>query len=166
MLLARTCRRLSLFVVVVLVSMMTTSSLYAQSAEEEVRAAIDRMFDGMRAGDSTMVGSVFHKDMVMARVAPTREGTTTLQNGNPQGFLNMVGSPHDKVWDEKIWDVKIHIDGDLASAWMNFAFYLGEDFSHCGVNSMQFHRTEEGWKIIHLADTSRREGCDVPDNIK
>ena len=56
----------------------------------------------------------------------------------------------------------ISIDGRLASAWMEFAFYLGENLSHCGVNSMQLYRTDEGWKIVYLADTNRPPTCEPP----
>ncbi|TAK42505.1 MAG: hypothetical protein EPO28_07185 [Saprospiraceae bacterium] len=32
--------------------------------------------------------------------------------------------------------------------------------SHCGVNAIQlFKSAEGGWKIIHITDTRRREGC-------
>ena len=74
-----------------------------------------------------------------------------------------MGTPHDEVWDERIWDVVIHIDDNLASAWMNYAFILGDTLSHCGVNSMQFVRTAEGWKAVYLVDTRRRTGCEVPE---
>jgi hypothetical protein len=30
---------------------------------------------------------------------------------------------------------------------------------------MELVRTAEGWKIIALADTRRREGCEVPEGL-
>ena len=62
------------------------------------------------------------------------------------------------MWDERIGDVEVHIDGGLATAWVPYAFYLGEEFSHCGANAVHLARTSEGWKIIHLTDT-RRQDC-------
>lgn len=131
---------------------------YAQSDEAEVRAVIDRLFDGMRTGDSTMVRSVLHEEALMARA-----GSQGLRIGPTDGFVRAVGTPHDEVWDERIWDVHISIDGRLASAWMEFAFFLGDTLSHCGVNSMQLYQTDEGWKIIYLADTNRPPTCEVPE---
>lgn len=132
----------------------------AQSPEDDVRAAIDQLFDGMRAGDSTLVSSVFYEGALMGRAVD--QG---LQAGPPDRFLQAIGTPHDEVWDERIWDVKIHVDQRLASAWMEYAFYLGEDLHHCGVNSMQLYRTDAGWKIAYLVDTNRGTNCEIPDSV-
>jgi hypothetical protein len=40
---------------------------------------------------------------------------------------------------------------------MNYAFYLDDQFSHCGVNAFQLVRMEAGWQIIQITDTRRRE---------
>ena len=134
----------------------------AQTPEEEVRATIDHLFDGMRAGDSTAVRATFHKDATLASTF-SREGTPILHAGSVDDFVNAVGTPHEQVWDEKIWDVKIHVRDNLAVAWMDYGFFLGDQFSHCGVNSFQLVRTEDGWKTIHLIDTRQQEGCEVPE---
>ena len=47
----------------------------------------------------------------------------------------------------------------LASVWMDYRFYVGECFSHCGVDTFHLVRTAEGWRIVDLADARRREGC-------
>ena len=151
---------LSSFLALLILSVDATP-VSAQSPEDEVRAAIDQLFDGMRAGDSTMVSAVFYEGAQMGRAL--NEGMRTRGIG---GFLNAIGTPHDEVWDELIWDVKIHVDRRLASAWMEYAFYLGDNLHHCGVNSMQFYRTDEGWKIAYLVDTDRGMDCDIPDDLK
>lgn len=134
----------------------------SQSAEDDVRAVIDQMFDGMRAGDSAMVASVFLSGAIMGRA--TDNG---YRAGSTDGFVRAVGSPHDAVWDERIWDVDIHIDERLATAWMQFAFYLGEQLSHCGVNSMTLYQTDDGWKVVHLADTNRGQECgEIPEDVR
>jgi len=135
----------------------TFNVLHAQSDQVKVRKVIDLLFDGMRAGDSTLVRSVFHNDAVMVRI-----GDQGLRKGNIDQFVRAVGADRDVVWDEQIWDVRISIDGRLASTWMEFAFFLGDDLSHCGVNSMQLYLTDEGWKIFHIADTQRQLTCKPP----
>ena len=142
----------------ILLACLPAPPVQAQSEEvDQVRAVIDRLFDGMRAGDSTMVRSVLHESALMGRA-----GDQGFSVGSPDQFVRAVGTPHDQVWDERIWDVQISIDGRLASAWMEFAFFLGENMSHCGVNSMQLYRTDEGWKIVYLADTNRPPTCEPP----
>lgn len=132
--------------------------LAAQSpGEQEVRAVIDRLFDGMRAGDSTAVRSTLHSE---ARLVTTslRDGQTVLRTDPVDGFVRAVGTPHPEVWDERISNVEIRVDEPLATAWMNYSFYAGDQFSHCGVNAFQFFRGPDGWQIIQIADT-RRESC-------
>lgn len=129
----------------------------AQNAEEEVLAVVHRLFDGMRAGDSAMVRSTFAGE---ARLVST--GPQGMQVIPVDRFVQMVGTPHDSIYDEPIWDVRVQIDGPLAAVWAKYAFFLGTQFSHCGVDAFQLHRGPEGWKIFHLADTRQREGCEMP----
>ncbi len=137
------------------------SSALAQSAEQEVMATVQRLFDGMRAGDSTVVRSVFHPSARLVSVG-MREGAPVLREDAIDAFVAAVGTPHDEVWDERIWNTQVRVDGNLATAWMDYAFYLGERLSHCGVNAFQLFRGPEGWRIIQIADTRRREGCQTP----
>ncbi|NNG16668.1 MAG: hypothetical protein HKM89_09315 [Gemmatimonadales bacterium] len=132
----------------------------AQSAEADVMAVITRLFDGMRAGDSAMVRSTFAPD-VRLMSAFERDGVPTLtrRTGALDRFVTAVGTPHDEIWDEHIWGTEIRIDDRLATVWTNFAFHLGTNLSHCGVNAFQLFHGTEGWKIINLVDTRRTEGC-------
>jgi hypothetical protein len=130
----------------------------AQSAEADVMAVITRLFDGMRAGDSAMVRSTFSSEARLMR-AFERDGVPTLQPGSLDRFVSAVGTPHDEIWDERIWGTEIRVDDRLATVWTNFAFHLGTDLRHCGVNAFQLFLGQEGWKIINLVDTRRTEGC-------
>ena len=136
-----------------------TSSI-AQSEEEAVKTAIMTLFDGMREADSAKVHSVFIDDVSMQTIAPGRNNEMMLQTGDLQRFLTSVGTPHDRVYDERILDYQIKIDGAVASVWTPYKFYLGDQFSHCGVNSFQLMKGTEGWKIIYLVDTRRRGNCE------
>ncbi|HUF11873.1 MAG TPA: nuclear transport factor 2 family protein [Longimicrobiales bacterium] len=133
--------------------------------QRAIANVVHELFDGMRAGDSTAVRSVLHPRVRMV--------TSSRRDGQPvvaveeslDGFVEAVGTPHEEVWDERIWGLLIRTDGDFGMAWMNYAFYLGSRFSHCGVDLMELVRTADGWKIIGLADTRRREGCEVPASL-
>lgn len=128
------------------------------NAEKEVRAVITRMFDGMRAGDSTMVRSTLHPEARMVRPM-LRNGVMGAQIDSPHAWVKAIGTPHAEAWDERISNVRITIDGNLAHAWMDFEFWRGSQFSHCGVDSMHLIKLAEGWKVVDLADTSRKDGC-------
>jgi hypothetical protein len=42
---------------------------------------------------------------------------------------------------------------------MDYSFYLGDKFSHCGVDAFLLARDGTEWKVVSLADTRRRQGC-------
>lgn len=127
--------------------------------EQEVIKIIQQMFDGMRAGDSSMVSAVFAPEMTMKSFFTNKEGKAVLRKGNAQGFLDAVGTPHDKVWDEKIWSYEVKIEDRLAIAWTDYTFYLGGEMSHCGVNTFTLFNSDAGWVITDITDTRKREGC-------
>lgn len=125
----------------------------------EVVNTVKRLFDGMRAGDSTAVRSVFHHTATMQTAFTDRDGKPQLREGSLEKFVEAVGTPHDEIWDEKIWSYSVQLDGNLATVWTPYTFYLGEKMSHCGVNTFLMCRGEEGWKILHIADTRRTTDC-------
>lgn len=131
----------------------------AQTAEADIHSVIETLFDGMRAGDSAMVASVFDRSAQMYSIFTNSEGKVVKNEGSLAQFLQAVGTPHAEVWDEKIHSVSIHLDADLASVWTPYSFFVGETFSHCGVNSIQMAKLQEKWKIIYLVDTRRRQNC-------
>lgn len=138
---------------------LVPQSVLAQGAPDEdaVVEVVERLFDAMRAGDSAMARSVFALE---ARLITTSGRTGPELGVSPiDRFVQAVGKPHDQMWDERIWDTEIRIDGPLATVWTHYAFYLGDRFSHCGVDSFQLFRGSAGWKIVSLADTRRVDDC-------
>ncbi len=148
------------FLVLLLLLSSPLQRASAQYLEEgEVIATLARLFDGMRAGDSAAVRSVFHPEARLQSAFVSREGRPVLATQEIGKFIGAVGTPHDEVWDEKIWTYDIRIDGNLATVWTDYTFYRGEEMSHCGVNAFQLFKDEQGWKIIQITDTRRRSGC-------
>jgi len=142
--------------------------LLAQTAQDnrEILVPVNDLFRGMNSGDSALVHSVFTPAPTLVTVSKNKDGVPDLRTGQLQKFLDAVGTPHDLKWSEPIWDVKIQMDGNLAQVWAKYAFYLGKEFSHCGVDAFQLFKGADGkWKIFHLADTRQKDGCSVPPAI-
>lgn len=137
------------------------STMPEPAEREEIVRVLDTVFDAMRAGDSATLRRVFHPDARLVSF-PAESAVSAPRTTAIGDFIAAVGSPRDEVWDERIWDVRVEIDGPLATAWMQYAFHLDDTLSHCGVNAMQLYRSDEGWKVVHVADTRRREGCVSP----
>lgn len=149
-----------------LLLVLPESRLLAQE-EARVRIPIDQLFAGMAAGDSAMVRSVFTQQVSLATILKDKDGKPMIRyESSIQDFLKAVGSPHPQSFNEPIWDVEVRVDGDFAQVWAKYAFYLGRQFSHCGVDAFHLVRNAQGdWKIFHLADTRQKEGCVIPKEV-
>lgn len=148
-------------VAIVLLACMFFGALpaIAQIEQSEVRAVIDQLFTGMRSGDSTLVRKSFTTDATLQSVVTGPNGATDSPKSSVEGFIKAVGTPHNEIWDEQAYDVVIHIDGPMATAWVPYKFYRGGQFSHCGVNALTLIKLNNGWKIGSITDTRRKEQC-------
>ena len=139
----------------------------AQSAEAEIKQVITQLFKGMELGDSAMVHRSLDDHTTMVSVVPAKNGEVILQReSSPEAFLKAVGTPHKGTWYEEFWNFKVQQDGGFATAWCDYAFYLDNTFSHCGVDAFHLYKGKDGWKVFHLADTRRKDGCDIPPDIR
>jgi len=149
--------------------LLTSQISFAQltSEQEAVLKPIKQLFEGMQKGDSAMVRKTFTKQVTMATIGTNKEGKSFIsRESSLDGFLKQIGSPHTDAYNEMIWDEKILIDGNFAQVWVNYAFYLGKVFHHCGVDAFHLVKGNDGfWKIFHLADTRQVNGCQVPQKI-
>lgn len=143
--------------------------LYAQDVPDRdaIVKVVHRLFEGMQKGDSAMVSSTFAKEVTMATMRRNKENKAELVRENSiAGFLKAVGTPHPDVWYEEVWNLKVQQDDNFAQVWCDYAFYVGNRFSHCGVDALNLYKGEEGWKIFHLADTRRSSPCSIPLEIQ
>jgi hypothetical protein len=131
--------------------------------EKAVIKVIDDLFDAMRAGDSILLKRVFYINANLSTVME-KDGKAEIRNEDLKTFIKAVGAPHNQVYDERITSYEVKIDGKLATVWTDYNFYLGDKFSHCGVNAFQLVKTEEEWKIFQISDTRRKDNCKTETN--
>jgi hypothetical protein len=147
------------------VALLTNAFIYVTYAapsftdEQDARQVVDKLFTGMRNSDSTAVRSVFTKQCTLTSISKNAADSTVVHKGTVDSFVKAVGMPHKDQWDERIYDVKVVVDGPMAVVWAPYKFYLGEKFSHCGVNVFNLIKTGTGWKINDITDTRRKDAC-------
>ena len=149
---------------VLALSLVASSAARAQGAAEDRRAVVavvQKLFDGMRAGDSAAVRATFHPQALLATAA-LRKGVAAVELDTVDAFVRAVGTTHQEVWDERVRATRVEIDGPLASVWAEYSFYAGAKFSHCGIDAFQLARDGDAWLIVALTDTRRRTGCPDP----
>lgn len=133
---------------------------FSQTEEAQVEAVIKSLFDGMRAKNADQVAAAFSKDALMQTIIAKPEGSEVGSNAVAD-FVNRIANTSEGTnLDERILDYQIKIDGTMASAWTPYQFYVNDKFSHCGVNSFQLVKMAEGWKIVYIIDTRRKEPCE------
>ncbi|WP_268035120.1 nuclear transport factor 2 family protein [Algoriphagus sp. PAP.12] len=144
---------------IVAMAFLSHFSMAQSGADQDVKAVIMSLFDGMRAKNADQVSNAFIPDAVMQTVISDDKGTRIGSN-SVSDFASRIGSTGPEVQlDERILEYQIKVDGDMAAAWTPYEFYVNDKFSHCGVNSFQLVKLPEGWKIVYIIDTRRKEGC-------
>jgi hypothetical protein len=145
------------------VAALAVAPLTAQTADEKAAlGAIERLFEGMRTADTTLVRAQFAPGARFAMVG-TRAEPGKIAYDSVDGWVRAIGNSN-RRWEERIYDVQVRVDGNIAQAWVPYTFYLDKQVRHCGVDAVELLKDATGaWKITQLSDTQRRENCrDVP----
>jgi len=140
-------------------TLLSTTSLRAQTAEDSVRAAVASLFTAMRQADAQTLTSLFHDSARLGTVTQDASGHTSHRSSPIAGFIAYVGQLSPGVADERARVERVLIDGSLALAWTPYQFYAQGSFSHCGVNLIQLVRSSAQWRILAITDTRRKTPC-------
>ena len=135
---------------------LMSSFIQAQTSEENlIKTAVNSLFEGMRTSDSVKINQAFSKTAILQTIRKDGE----VKNENVEAFIASISKVQKGALDERITFSNILIDGNLASVWTPYEFYYQGKFSHCGVNSFQLVKTDNGWKIQYIIDTRRQDNC-------
>jgi len=131
----------------------------AQNADSvAVLKVVNSVFKAMHDRDTVLLKSAF--DTSARLVGVSRRGTPAVTLTTPARFgAAIVGTKAGDVWNEKMIDPDVRIDGNVAQVWGYYTFHLNETFSHCGIDAFMLLKVGDAWKITQLADTERKEGC-------
>ena len=149
----------TILAVLIFSKMSYAQHIQSTSDTAAIKQTINTLFGAMRKGDSTLFRSVFSKGMILQSISNDKNGKAILSTETADDLVKDIGTPHAAVYDERIVYDAIKIDGDLACVWAPAKFYLGDQFDHCGVDVFQLKRTADGWKVIYLVDTQRKDNC-------
>ena len=150
-----------------IVALMLVLAGHAQENKEEVQIknTIERFFEGLHKGDSSIVAKTLHKEIKIQTTFTDKSGVKQLKTQSRTSLLRAIASKKPKdVYFEKLLRYDIKIDGNLAAVWTPYEFYFNGKFSHCGANSFQLFNNNGHWEIIYLVDMRKRQGCQSNDN--
>lgn len=135
-------------------------------AKQTITGVVKNLFDGMSAGDSAKIRALFYdtndRMQTVQHYFPSRMDTTSVaQFISVKEFLERVGMMKTQgiKFEERILSYGVQRDGDFACVWCPYEVYVNDQFRHCGVDVFNMIKTQQGWKILHIADTRRKDGC-------
>ena len=131
----------------------------AQSTPDsrEVLAVVRATFDAMRERDGDKLRGLFHPEARLFSTGLREDGSSIAVTTLPD-FVESVTTSQDFL-DERFHDPEVRIEENLASVWTPYTFHRGEVFSHCGIDAIHLIRDQSGWRIVGLAYTRTRNGC-------
>lgn len=60
---------------------------------------------------------------------------------------------------ERMWDPIAMVHGPLAMVWTPYDFWVGGEWSHCGIDIFTLVETDDGWKVSSISYTTESSGC-------
>ncbi len=137
------------------------SAMAADGAMDSERAAAASVAEAtlaaLSAADTATLRRLMHPAARLVSLSddPSVEPRVT----DLEQFLASVGSPAVPLL-ERMWSPTVHVDGRLATVWTPYDFYRGGEFSHCGVDVFTLGKLGGDWRVLSIAYTVHREGCE------
>lgn len=117
--------------------------------EKAIKKTITTFFEGLHKGDSSIVNNTLNKKIKLQTTFTNKDGIAILKTETKTQLLKNIASKNPKhTYLEKLLSWNIYIDGNLASVWTPYEFYLNGKFSHCGANSFQLFNNNENGKLF------------------
>jgi hypothetical protein len=143
-----------------LLALATPCTTVGQSAEEQVVAVAEALFDAMRSKDTGTLRRLMLPEARLVAIDETKEPRTVAWTDLEQ-FIERIAGLETEIL-ERMWSPTVEIDGSIATVWTPYDFHRDGTFSHCGIDAFHMVRIEESWKIAHVTYNRRLEGCTGP----
>lgn len=136
--------------------LIVSAPAQAQSTDHDAAyQVVQKLFDAMRARDTSAMRSAFVPNASMQTLS-----ATDVKFDAVDGWITGVARARTGlVLDERLANPVVHVDSNLANIWVDYWFFAGDRFSHCGVDAFLLAKHDGRWRIYSVVDTRRTEGC-------
>lgn len=143
--------------ILLLLLIMSSFSFAQQNNDSLINVTIDNFFEGLNTGDTMKIRAAVWRDVIELRsLLVNKYDNTMWEEESFNHFMEVVGTPREEKWEERILSRTIHQDGNIAIAWLPYEFYFEGNYSHEGVNVIQFSKEDGKWVMISILDTRKR----------
>ena len=136
----------------------TLSPLRAQTEMQQVMAVLNDFFTAVNTNDSIAFQSVFHPDAHLFISRQLNDSIHYVSLPATGYSIFRPGITYRETMRTK--GVKVEIHQNIAMAWVPYDFYINNVFSHCGIDVFTLMKTSQGWKIVLIAYSVEKTGCD------
>jgi hypothetical protein len=140
--------------VLVAASIMCFAALArGQSTDPEARAAIavaDSVLAALSRGDGKALAALIVDSAVVGSVS-ARGGTPRASLRSWSRYTNAGAAA--QTFTERGFNASARVQGGLAMVWMPYDLYIGERWSHCGVDLFTMVKHDGAWRVASLVYT-------------
>jgi len=112
-------------------------------------AMTDRNVEGMR--------SMLTPEGVFYGYRESPEGLQIMRPTHQQYLEGLAEG--DRRVIERFWDPQVLLHNRMAVVWTPYDLYVDGNFSHCGIDSFSFLKTDAGWKIAGIVFSMETDDC-------
>jgi hypothetical protein len=138
--------------VVLLVLASFTRSARAQAIEAEGKAAIavaDSVLAALSSGANATLARLTLDSSVVGGVG-LRDGVERPSLRTWGLYINRTGP---STFTERGFDATARVQDRVAQVWMPYDLYIGDKWSHCGVDTFTLMKSEGRWRVAALIYT-------------
>lgn len=73
-----------------LTTFISSSAVYAQTAEDSVKTAVNNLFTAMKNADASLLKTVFADSAILQTISKNKAGETIIRNEEIAGFIDFV----------------------------------------------------------------------------
>ncbi len=122
----------------------------------EILKVIDRFMIGVNTRNKSIFDEILFKGIKKIVTTIEKKGQVkTSIFDNDERISRLVMGNDSTVYRERYWDAVVLTEGNIASVWAPYDFYINGEFSHCGVDLFYLVKSED-WKIAHFGYTKTK----------
>ncbi len=126
---------------------------------ESIQQSIEGFFRTIQTIDTTHLRNLCTEEVSLTS-SFIKNGVPQYKKSSMDAIIQQVGKMKPNALDERISHLHIEQYGHLATATMNYKFYVNDVFSHCGINLFTLIKSDQRWLISSISDT-RSQNCEA-----
>ena len=127
-----------------------------ESTQREIISVIDKFTEAINTKNPEIVSDILDSELDKIKFYVKNDSSYHKKSSSSLDFLKTS----ENKFFEKYWDPIITTDGNIASVWAPYEFYLDDVFSHCGTNLFFLVKENEKWRILHYGYTIDKINCE------